>query len=82
MAAFFPADSAYSYRLGAPDLCKAAAGLGADAYEIRDPGDFVAAWSAATRGAAEGRPQVIVAKIDRKASPPYWSPPFWQKSVD
>jgi acetolactate synthase I/II/III large subunit len=82
MDAFFPADPAYSYPLGAPDLRKAAAGLGADAYEVRQPEDFADAWSCAMRGAAEGRPQVIVAKIDRTASPPYWSPPFWQKSAD
>ncbi len=82
MDAFFPKDAAYSYRLGAPDLCKTAAGLGADAYEVREPSDFADVWTAAARAAAARRPQVIVAKIDPKPAPPYWSPPFWQKAVD
>jgi len=82
MDVFFPQGSKYSYPLGAPDLKKTAQGLGADAYEVRAPEDFAAVWNSALRGAAEGRPQVIVAKIDPKPMPPYYDPPFWQKVAD
>ncbi len=84
MDAFFPPEPTdpYHYRLGAPDLCKTAIGLGADAYDLAAPADFPAIWAAATSGAAAGRPQVIVAKVDRNAAPPYWTPLFMHKSVE
>ena len=82
MNVFLPDPTPYAYPLGAPDLRKIAEGLGADAYDVREPADFAPAWKAALRGAAAGRPQAIVAKVDPKSAPPYWSPPFWQKAVD
>jgi acetolactate synthase I/II/III large subunit len=82
MNTFLPDPTPYSYPLGKPDLRKVAEGLGADAYDVREPADFAPAWEAALRGAAAWRPQVIVAKLDPKPAPPYWSPPFWQKTVD
>jgi acetolactate synthase-1/2/3 large subunit len=82
MDAFFPKDGAYTYPLGGADLRAAAIGLGADAYEIGKPSDFAAAWELAVAGAAAGRPQVIVAKVDPKAAPPYWTPPYWQAIID
>ncbi len=81
MEAFFP-PAAYAYRLGAPDLRKTAEGLGADAYDLAEPADFPSIWEATLQGAAAGRPQVIVAKIDRKAAPPYWTPLFMHKLVE
>lgn len=82
MDKFMPTPTPYSYPLGKPDLRKVAEGLGADAYEVAAPADFESVWQAALRGAAAGRPQVIVAKLDPKPAPPYWSPPFWQATVD
>jgi acetolactate synthase-1/2/3 large subunit len=72
----------YSYPLGKPDLCKVAEGLGAEAYEVKQPADFAEAWKKAVSGAAARRPQVIVAKVDPKAAPPYWDPPYWSKVSD
>jgi acetolactate synthase-1/2/3 large subunit len=82
MNTFFPEPTPFSYPLGAPDLCKVAEGLGADAYEVREVADFAPAWESALRGAAAWRPQVIVVRLDPKPAPPYWSAPFWQKAVD
>ena len=84
MNTFFPPDAAnpYAYRLGAPDLRKATEGLGADAYDLAEPADFPSIWEATLRGAAAGRPQVIVARIDRKAAPPYWTPLFMHQFVE
>lgn len=62
------------YSLGHPDLKRYAEGLGADAHEARDPQETAAALEKALAGAAEGRPQVIVAHIDREAQPPYYNP--------
>ncbi|TAI65542.1 thiamine pyrophosphate-binding protein [Bradyrhizobium sp. Leo170] len=77
MNAFLPDPVPFSYPLGNPDLRKVAEGLGAEAYDVEKPADFAPAWEAALRGAAAGRPQVIVAKVDPKAAPPYWSKPYW-----
>ncbi|MBO4271857.1 thiamine pyrophosphate-binding protein [Microbispora triticiradicis] len=60
------------YALGQVDLARFAESLGADAYPVTDVGGFREALRAATTGAAErSRPQVIVAKIDHLAIPPY-----------
>jgi acetolactate synthase-1/2/3 large subunit len=77
MNAFLPDPVPFSYPLGNPDLRKVAEGLGAEAYDVEKPADFAPAWEATLRGAAAGRPQVIVAKVDPKAAPPYWSKPYW-----
>jgi len=78
----FPKDPPFAYPSGAPDLAHAVQGLGADAHEVSQPADFSDAWAAAVRGAAAGRPQVIVAKIDPEPAPPYWKAPFWGTSVE
>ena len=82
MNTFLPDAVPYSYPLGKPDLCKVAEGLGADGHEVKEPADFAPAWEAAVRGAAVGRPQVIIAKLDPKAAPPYWDPPYWPKASE
>ena len=83
MDTFFPdAADPYHYRLGAPDLRKAVEGLGADAYELVEPTDFPSIWQATLKGAAAGRPQVIVARIDRNAAPPYWTALFMHQFVE
>ncbi|MCS3743498.1 thiamine pyrophosphate-binding protein [Rhizobium sp. BK661] len=84
MAMMFPSDGGFSdaYSLGTTDLVKVAEGLGANAVGISSPGDLRDAWPKIVDGANNGRPQVIVAHIDPKAAPPYWSPPYWQKKVD
>ena len=82
MNTFLPDAVPYSYPLGKPDLCKVAEGLGADGHEVKEPADFAPAWEAAVRGAAVGRPQVIIAKVDPKAAPPYWDPPYWPKASE
>jgi len=82
MNTFLPDTVPYSYPLGKPDLCKVAEGLGADGHEVKEPADFAPAWEAAVRGAAVGRPQVIIAKLDPKAAPPYWDPPYWPKASE
>jgi acetolactate synthase-1/2/3 large subunit len=66
------------YALGAPDLAKFAEGLGADAFTIA-PTDGAAAMkmalTTALRQARErGKPQVVVANIDRTVMPPYGWP--------
>jgi acetolactate synthase-1/2/3 large subunit len=84
MEMLFPADGSFdeAYSLGSADLKKVAEGLGADSVEISKPSDLQDAWPNIVMGAQGGRPQVIVAHIDTKAEPPYWSPPYWQKVVD
>lgn len=62
------------YALGNPDLVKYSEGLGADAYGVDNPEDFRTALKSAMAGAAEGRPQAIIVKVDRDAIPPYYNP--------
>jgi acetolactate synthase-1/2/3 large subunit len=62
------------FSLGDPDLAAFATGLGAQASTVDSPAAFRDALGAALCGAAEGRPQVIVARIDRNAQPPYYNP--------
>jgi acetolactate synthase-1/2/3 large subunit len=69
------------YLLGKPDLAKVAEGLGAEAIVVNKPADLTTAWPKVVSGAKNGRPQVILAMIDRTAAPPYWSPPYWQKNL-
>ncbi|WP_293002085.1 thiamine pyrophosphate-binding protein [Nevskia sp.] len=64
------------YGLGKPDLVKFAEGLGADAHGIDSPDDLAAVMPAVLKAAAKGRPQVIVARIDRKQVPPYYNPAY------
>ena len=61
------------FSLGEPDLAKYAEGLGADAYTISDPEGFRTALKSAVKGGKEGRPQVIVADINRNVEPPYYN---------
>ncbi|EPE94148.1 acetolactate synthase, large subunit (plasmid) [Rhizobium grahamii CCGE 502] len=84
MEMMFPSDGGFSeaYSLGSADLVKVAEGLGADAVDVVRPGDLRDAWQTIIDAANSGRPQVIVAHIDPKAAPPYWSAPYWQKMVD
>lgn len=65
------------YALGKPDLVKFAEGLGADACRIDRPAALAAALPAVLAAAAKGRPQVIVARIDRRLIPPYYKPPYF-----
>ena len=71
-----------SYRLGKPDLAKVAEGLGAAVTMVNKPSDLADAWPDLVRGANRGRPQVILAIVDRTPAPPYYSPPFWQGNID
>lgn len=64
------------FNLGSPDLVAFATGLGADAVAIDRPAQLAVALKAALAGARVGRPQVIVAKVDRTAVPPYYTPPY------
>jgi acetolactate synthase-1/2/3 large subunit len=64
------------FNLGSPDLVAFATGLGADAVAIDRPDELAVALKAALAGAQAGRPQVIVAKVDRTAVPPYYTPPY------
>lgn len=64
------------YGLGKPDLVKFAEGLGADAHGIDDPAALAALMPKVLAAAAKGRPQVIVARIDRKQLPPYYNPDY------
>ncbi|WP_235777195.1 thiamine pyrophosphate-binding protein [Rhizobium mesoamericanum] len=84
MEMMFPNDGSFNeaYSLGATDLIKVAEGLGANAVDVGKPADLRDAWQKIMAGAQSGLPQVIVAHIDPKAAPPYWSPPYWQKKVD
>jgi acetolactate synthase-1/2/3 large subunit len=80
MDTLFPKDPSYNqdYGLGAPDLMKVAEGLGADVCEVNRPEDLVSAWPGIVSGADRGRPQVVIARIDTEAAPPFWAPPYWQ----
>jgi acetolactate synthase-1/2/3 large subunit len=84
MEMMFPKDPSYDndYRLGKPDLAKVAAGLGADVTVVNKPADLSAAWANVMSGAKAGRPQVVLAMIDRNAEPPYWTKPYWQPVAD
>jgi acetolactate synthase-1/2/3 large subunit len=84
MEMLFHKDGSYdeAYRLGKPDLAKVAEGLGAEVVVVNRPADLREAWPGVVSGANAGRPQVILAKIDKAAAPPYWSPPYWQAKVD
>ena len=84
MEMMFPNDGSYdaAYRLGKPDLKKVAEGLGADAVEVNKPADLRNAWPKVVEGAKSGRPQVILARVDPKSAPPYWSAPYWQATID
>lgn len=62
------------FSLGSPDLVKYAEGLGADAQRVETPSEFSKALLAAIAGAEEGRPQAIIAAIDRTVIPPYYTP--------
>lgn len=64
------------YRLGKPTLAEFSRALGADAFEIQSPAELRAAMPQVLAGAAAGRPQVVVAKIDFKAQPPYYNPDY------
>lgn len=65
------------YRLGRPDLVKLAEGLGADAYGVSSPAEMAAIMpKVLTRANSEGRPQVVVAHINPKSSPPYYLPQY------
>ena len=62
------------YQLGSPDLVKVAEGFGADAYSINSPEALSGVMAAVLQGASEGRPQVVVAHVDRADIPPYYNP--------
>lgn len=80
MAALFPPAPPWKnyYALGAPDLVKFSAGLGAQAIAItkdQGPAEFATALKTAMRQAdTEKRPQVIIAHIDTTPMPPYGWP--------
>ena len=65
------------YALGQPNLEKFAEALGADAYTVKSRSDMVNVFPRALEGAAgaagkQPRPQVIVAHIDTRETPPYY----------
>jgi acetolactate synthase-1/2/3 large subunit len=60
------------YTLGRPDLPAFARALGAETYEVRSPDEAREALRKVYRGADDGKPQVVVAHIDRRAWPPYY----------
>jgi acetolactate synthase-1/2/3 large subunit len=65
------------YALGGPDLLKVAQGLGADAYAVHRPGELEGLMpTVLARANSSGRPQVIVAHIDRTSCPPYYNPQY------
>ncbi|WP_207538721.1 thiamine pyrophosphate-binding protein [Sabulicella rubraurantiaca] len=84
MAALFSTDPAAGrpYPLGGSDLAATARGLGAEAWDVRNPEDLHLAWPQLVQGAAAGKPQVVVAHIDTAAAPPYYAAPYWQPKVE
>ncbi len=64
------------YSLGAPDLVKFAESLGAKAYRVGSPQELDAVMPTVLRRASEGRPQVVVAHINRERCPPYYLKPY------
>jgi acetolactate synthase-1/2/3 large subunit len=76
-AHFFPGNDpsvwSHLYRLGEPNLVEFASGLGAQAYLVESPAALAQALDAALAGAAKQRPQVIIARIDFNAQPPYYN---------
>lgn len=64
------------YRLGKPTLVEFARGLGADAHDITSPAELRALMPAVLEGSRRGKPQVVVAKIDFAAQPPYYVPDY------
>jgi acetolactate synthase I/II/III large subunit len=63
------------YHFNAPDLAKFAEALGADGYHVHDPAEMTAAFAKALEiSRTQGKPQVIVAHINRNEVPPYYPP--------
>lgn len=61
------------YKLGDPDLCKYAEGLGAEAYRARSPDELREHVKSAIRNADKNhKPQVVVVDINRDEVPPYY----------
>jgi acetolactate synthase-1/2/3 large subunit len=77
MNQFFPKSKPWKhyYDLGTPDLAMYARGLGADAYDVHSPEDMRKVVPRAIEAAGKGKPQVIVAHIDRNEVPPYYQKP-------
>ena len=83
MEMLFPKENYdHDYRLGNPDLAKVAEGLGAEVVAVDSPAVLKDAWPKVVSGAKSGRPQVILANVNRTAAPPYWSAPYWQSTID
>ncbi|WP_167611356.1 thiamine pyrophosphate-binding protein [Maribellus sediminis] len=83
-AHFFPAEGPRKeweeiFDLGNPDLVKYAESLGADAYHACDPKELDEAMKKAVRNSADGKPQVVIMKIDKKDIPPYYNQLFSSK---
>ena len=74
MSHFYPdLDWTDYYAFNHPDLAMFARSLGADAYEVSSPATFQAAYIEAIRKAnADDKPQVIIAKVDSSAAPPFY----------
>ncbi|MBD2098595.1 thiamine pyrophosphate-binding protein [Trichocoleus sp. FACHB-591] len=72
------------YQLGQPNLISYAKGLGAEAHGVKTPEDLEQTLKTAIDHAAQGKPQVIIAHIDRQSVPPYYikdyAPPSLPKS--
>jgi acetolactate synthase I/II/III large subunit len=63
------------YHLGTPDLVKFSEGLGADAYLIESPAQLTALMpSILERANTQSKPQVIIARINRKSLDPFFPP--------
>ncbi|MGB5272532.1 MAG: thiamine pyrophosphate-binding protein [Flavobacteriaceae bacterium] len=69
------------YELGNPDLVKYSEGLGAEAYEVNAPDDFLKIMPTVLKRAnQDGIPQVIIANINTQAVPPYYNPIYAAKT--
>jgi len=63
------------YKLGDPDLCDYAKGLGADVYRVNTTDEMREHFKTALKRAArDNKPQVIVVNIDTTEIPPYYQP--------
>jgi acetolactate synthase-1/2/3 large subunit len=64
------------YTLGAPDLAKVAEGFGAQTYTVQKPTELAKLLPKIFKQADSGKPQVIIANIERRSVPPYYNPQY------
>jgi acetolactate synthase-1/2/3 large subunit len=81
----YPAEPSWEefYKLGDPDLCAYAEGLGADAYRASCPDTLRQHLrTALERAKSHSKPQVVVVDIDTDEVPPYYQPVATWENVD